>query len=71
MRQVHDSMTAESSSLRCPFCEVYEHTGHGSQRCPSCSGFFSETLLKALRQVTGLPKIVGRQPARPVPRLPD
>ncbi len=53
---MHDNSvtTAPHVSLRCPFCAVYEHTGHD---CPSCGGFFSEGFLEALRRLTELPDV--------------
>jgi hypothetical protein len=60
---MHETMSAGPHSTCCPFCEVYEHTGHDSPGCPFCSGFFSKGLLKALRQITELPDIISRQPA--------
>jgi hypothetical protein len=62
---MHGSISAGNHSPGCPFCEVYqhEHIEHDSARCPACSGFLSDGLLKALRRMTTLPDILGRQPA--------
>jgi hypothetical protein len=56
---VHDDSitTGSHAPLRCPFCEVYEHSGRNSGPCPSCSGFFSEGFLKALRHIAKLPGV--------------
>jgi hypothetical protein len=60
---MHDSMTAESQSLRCPLRGLYEHTGRDSAICLCCSGFLSDGLLEALRRITERPDIMGWQPA--------
>jgi hypothetical protein len=50
--QVHDPITAELHSLRCPFCGAYEHAGHDSAHCLFDEGFLSEGLLESLHRVT-------------------
>jgi hypothetical protein len=57
IRQVDDSIEAATAIQHCPFCEVYEHTGH-NVCCLYCRGFLSEGLLKALRRLPDLPGIL-------------
>jgi hypothetical protein len=57
IRQVDDSIGAATSIQHCPFCGVYEHTGH-NVCCLYCRGFLSEGLLKALRRLPDLPGIL-------------
>ncbi len=63
MRQVHDSITAGSRSLRCLFLEVYElePSGHGSVACPFCGGSLGGLLLETLGQLTEPPDAMGRR----------
>ncbi len=62
MRKVHDRITIGAHSLRCPFCELYElePSGHDSAHCPSCGASLSGELLATLRQITGLPLVLGK-----------
>jgi hypothetical protein len=59
--QVKEPETAASrtaTTLGCPFCGVYEHTGrHDGTGCLSCRGFLSEGLLQALCRVPRLHEI--------------
>ncbi len=59
---MHNSITADSHSLRCPFCEVYElePTGYASAHCPSCRGSLSGVLLETLLQIVKHPETKGR-----------
>ncbi len=72
-----DSTGTAAHSLTCPFCEVYELRpfGHNSLRCESCGGVLSGVLLETLRQIAGLPDVVGRHACEcghpEMRRLPD
>jgi hypothetical protein len=57
IRQVDDSIDAATAIQHCPFCGVYEHTGH-NVCCLYCRGFLSEGLLKALRRLPDLPGVL-------------
>ena len=57
IRQVDDSIDDATALQHCPFCGVYEHTGH-SVCCLYCRGFLSEELLKALRRLPDLPGVL-------------
>ena len=57
IRRVDDSIEAATAIQHCPFCGVYEHTGH-NVCCLYCSSFLSEELLKALRRLPDLPGIL-------------
>jgi ribosomal protein L37AE/L43A len=48
-------------SLTCPVCEAGElqPLGSGSARCDSCGALLSGTVLRTLRQIMGLPDVVG------------
>jgi ribosomal protein L37AE/L43A len=45
----------------CPFCEVYELRpfGHNSLRCESCGGVVGGIVLEILREIAGLPEVIG------------
>jgi hypothetical protein len=57
IKQVDDSIDGATAIQHCPFCGVYEHTGH-NVCCLYCRGFLSEGLLKALRRLPDLPGIL-------------
>jgi hypothetical protein len=58
---VHDPLTAEPRSLRCPFCGMYERGDHDSARCLCGEGFLSEGLFESLhRMTTELPDILSK-----------
>jgi hypothetical protein len=54
---VDDSKEAAIAIQHCPFCGVYEDTGH-NVCCLYCRGFLSEGLLKALRRLPDLPEVL-------------
>jgi hypothetical protein len=57
IKQVDDSIDGATAIQHCPFCGVYEHTGH-NVCCLYCRGFLSEELLEALRRLPDLPGIL-------------
>jgi ribosomal protein L37AE/L43A len=72
-----DSTGTAALPLTCPFCEVYDLRpfGHNSLRCESCGGVLSGALLETLRQIAGLPDVIGRHACEcghpEMRRLPD
>ena len=71
------SLVSKPDSLVCPLCEVGRLRSfvNDSMRCGSCGGHLSGAILKALRQITDLPDVLGAHPCEcghpEMRRLPD